>query len=83
MHARGHSPNDLSILLGAQTPTVDWLMLTFINPRFHGSVWYPPDDVRENIDRYLREVVRVLVPEGTFLYISSRQPMKSLLARED
>ena len=85
MHARGHSPNDLSILLGAQAPTVDWLMLTFINPRFHGSVWDPPDDVRENIDQYLREVVRVLVPGGTFLYISSRQPhfMKSLLARED
>ncbi|KAI4134976.1 MAG: hypothetical protein LQ347_001061 [Umbilicaria vellea] len=52
---------------------------------FHGSVWDPPDDVRENIDRYLREVVRVLVPGGTFLYISSRQPhfMKPLLARED
>ena len=61
------------------------MMLTFINPRFHGSVWDPPDEVRENIDRYLREVVRVLVPGGTFLYISFRQPhfMKSLLAQED
>ena len=48
-------------------------------------MWNPPDDVRENIDRYLREVVRVLVPGGTFLYISPRQPhfMKPLLARED
>ena len=47
-------------------------------------MWDPPDDVRENVDRYLREVVRVLVPGGTFLYISSRQPhfMKLLLARE-
>lgn len=85
MHAGGHSPKDLSILLGAQASTVDWLMLTFINPRFHGSVWDPPDDVRQNIDRYLREVVRVLVPGGTLLYISPRQShfMKSLLARED
>ena len=48
-------------------------------------MWDPPDDVRESIDRYLREVVRVLVPGGTFLCISSRQPhfMKPLLARED
>lgn len=47
-------------------------------------MWDPPDDVRENIERYLREVARVLVPGGIFLYISARQPhfMKSLLARE-
>ena len=85
MHVRGHSPKDFSIIPGAQAPTADWLMLTLINHRFHGSVWNPPDDVRENIDRYLREVVRILVPGGTFLYISPRQPhfMKSLLARED
>lgn len=52
---------------------------------FHGSMWDPPDDVRENVERYLREVVRVLAPRGTFLYITYRQPhfMKPLLTRED
>ncbi|CAF9908994.1 MAG: hypothetical protein ALECFALPRED_005189 [Alectoria fallacina] len=52
---------------------------------FHGSMWDPPDDVRENIERYLGEVVRVLVPGGTFLYITYRQPhfLKPLLARKD
>lgn len=48
-------------------------------------MWDPPDDVRENVERYLREVVRVLAPRGTFLYITYRQPhfMKPLLTRED
>ena len=48
-------------------------------------MWDPPDDVRENIERYLGEVVRVLVPGGTFLYITYRQPhfLKPLLARKD
>lgn len=48
-------------------------------------MWDPPDDVRENIERYLREVLRILVPGGTFLYITYRQPhfLKPLLARED
>ena len=48
-------------------------------------MWDPPDDVRDNIDRYLREVVRVLVPGGTFLYVSPRQPhfMRPRLARDD
>jgi SAM-dependent methyltransferase len=51
---------------------------------FHGSMWDPPDDVRTNIDSYLSEVVRVLVPGGIFLYITYRQPhfIKPLLARE-
>ena len=39
-------------------------------------MWDPPADVRENIERYLREVVRVLVPGGTFLYITYRQPRR-------
>ena len=48
-------------------------------------MWDPPDDVQENIERYLREVVRVLVPGATFLYITFEQPhfIKPLLARED
>ena len=48
-------------------------------------MWDPPDDVRENVKQYLQEVARVLVPGGTFIYITFRQPhfMKPLLARED
>ena len=48
-------------------------------------MWDPPDDVRENVERYLQEVVRVLVPGGTFMYITFRQPhfLKPLLARGD
>lgn len=51
---------------------------------FHGSMWDPPDDVRDNIRRYLGEVARILVPGGTFLYITYRQPhfLRPLLARE-
>lgn len=46
--------------------------------------WDPPDDVRSNIDRYLSEVERILVPGGTFLYITYRQPhfLRPLLARD-
>lgn len=52
---------------------------------FHGSMWDPPDDVRDNIERYLSEVVRTLVPGGTFLYITYRQPhfIRPLLVREE
>ncbi|TDZ29565.1 EEF1A lysine methyltransferase 4 [Colletotrichum spinosum] len=47
----------------------------------HGSPWSPPDDVRENTGRYLREVHRALKDDGLFLYITYRQPhfMKPLL----
>ncbi len=52
---------------------------------FHGSMWDPPDDVRDNIQRYLSEVARILVPGGTFLYITYRQPhfIRPLLIREE
>ena len=51
---------------------------------FHGSVWDPPDEVRDNIARYLGEVDRVLVPGGKFIYITYRQPhfIRPLLVRE-
>lgn len=51
---------------------------------FHGSMWDPPDDVRDNINKYLSEVDRVLVPGGTFHCITFRQPhfIKPLLVRE-
>jgi len=47
----------------------------------HGSPWSPPDDVRENTSRYLREIHRVLSDDGLFLYITFRQPhfMRPLL----
>ena len=52
---------------------------------FHGSMWDPPEDVRDNINKYLDEVDRVLVPGGTFLYITYRQPhfIRPLLLREN
>ena len=51
----------------------------------HGSLWDPPDDVRENVGRYVNEVARVLKPGGIWLYITYRQPhfMKPLLLREE
>jgi EEF1A lysine methyltransferase 4 len=50
----------------------------------HGSLWTPPDDVRENVKRYVDEVLRVLKPGGKWLYITYRQPhfMKPMLARD-
>lgn len=49
----------------------------------HGSPWSPPDDVRENTGRYLKEVHRVLKDDGVFLWVTFRQPhfMKPLLDR--
>ncbi|TVY84544.1 Endothelin-converting enzyme [Lachnellula suecica] len=51
----------------------------------HGSLWDPPDDVRENVGKYVDEVARVLKPGGKWLYITYRQPhfMKPLLTREN
>lgn len=50
----------------------------------HGSLWDPPDDVRENVGKYVDEVARVLKPGGSWLYITYRQPhfIKPLLIRE-
>lgn len=39
-----------------------------------GSPWTPPDEVKENTSKYLREVHRVLKDDGIFLYITYRQP---------
>ncbi|CZT45859.1 uncharacterized protein RSE6_06215 [Rhynchosporium secalis] len=51
----------------------------------HGSLWDPPEDVRENVGAYVDQVARVLKPGGKWLYITYRQPhfMKPLLLRED
>ena len=52
---------------------------------FHGSMWDPPDDVRNNITKYLDEIERILVPGGTFLYLTYRQPhfIRPLLMRDE
>ncbi|KAF7330164.1 S-adenosyl-L-methionine-dependent methyltransferase [Mycena venus] len=49
-----------------------------------GSLWDPPDEVKENVRRYIDEVTRTLKPGGTFLYITYRQPrfMKPFLIRD-
>ena len=49
----------------------------------HGSLWTPPDDVQENVGKYVDSVLRVLRPGGTWIYITYRQPhfMKPLLTR--
>lgn len=41
---------------------------------FHGSMWDRPEDVRDNINTNIGEVDRSLVPGGTVLYITYRQP---------
>ncbi|KAF2673400.1 hypothetical protein BT63DRAFT_155403 [Microthyrium microscopicum] len=47
----------------------------------YGSPWNPPDEVKENADKYMDEVSRVLKDDGIFLFITFRQPhfMKPLL----
>ncbi|KAK0120044.1 hypothetical protein ONS95_011458 [Cadophora gregata] len=51
----------------------------------HGSLWDPPEDVREHVGAYVDQVARVLKPGGKWLYITYRQPhfMKPLLLREE
>ncbi|KAH7233074.1 S-adenosyl-L-methionine-dependent methyltransferase [Fusarium tricinctum] len=52
-----------------------------LDAMIYGSPWSPPDEVRENTSKYLKEVHRVLKADGIFLYITFRQPhfMKLLL----
>ncbi|KAI0017974.1 S-adenosyl-L-methionine-dependent methyltransferase [Xylariomycetidae sp. FL0641] len=45
-----------------------------LDAMIHGSPWSPPDDVKENTGRYLREVFRALKDDGIFLYVTYRQP---------
>ncbi|EKJ73459.1 hypothetical protein FPSE_06377 [Fusarium pseudograminearum CS3096] len=52
-----------------------------LDAMIYGSPWSPPDEVKENTSRYLKEVHRALKDDGVFLYITFRQPhfMKLLL----
>lgn len=45
-----------------------------LDAMIHGSPWSPPDEVRENTGKYMREVHRVLKEDGLFLYVTFRQP---------
>ncbi|EXJ63135.1 hypothetical protein A1O7_03580 [Cladophialophora yegresii CBS 114405] len=45
-----------------------------LDAMIHGSPWSPPDEVLENTGRYVREVFRVLKPDGAFMYVTYRQP---------
>ncbi|KAF8151261.1 S-adenosyl-L-methionine-dependent methyltransferase [Mycena galopus ATCC 62051] len=49
-----------------------------------GSLWDPPEEVRENTRLYIDEVARALKPSGTFVYITYRQPhfIKPFLIRD-
>ena len=50
-----------------------------------GSNWDPPQDVRDNIRRYVDEVARVMKPGGRWIYVTFRQPhfMRTHLTREE
>ncbi|RAL61318.1 hypothetical protein DID88_009454 [Monilinia fructigena] len=55
-----------------------------LDAMIHGSMWEPPQEVRDNVGRYVNEVARVLKSGGQWLYITYRQPhfMKPFLLRE-
>ncbi|KAI1400931.1 S-adenosyl-L-methionine-dependent methyltransferase [Hypoxylon fuscum] len=55
-----------------------------LDAMIHGSPWSPPPEVVQNTSQYMREVSRVLKPDGAFLYITYRQPhfIKPLLQCE-
>ncbi|KAI2617867.1 S-adenosyl-L-methionine-dependent methyltransferase [Hypoxylon sp. NC1633] len=57
---------DMSIDVAFDKGTLDAMI--------HGSPWNPPDDVKDNTSRYIREVNRVLKNDGVFLYVTYRQP---------
>ncbi|KAK0278437.1 hypothetical protein LTR35_009176 [Friedmanniomyces endolithicus] len=56
-----------------------------LDAMIHGSPWDPPDEVKQNASRYMREVARVLKHDGVFLYITFRQPhfVKPLLNQDE
>lgn len=55
-----------------------------LDSMIYGSPWDPPDEVQDNVRKYVDEVSRVLKPGGKWLYITFRQPhfVKPQLLRE-
>ncbi|RMZ76195.1 hypothetical protein DV737_g4933, partial [Chaetothyriales sp. CBS 132003] len=45
-----------------------------LDAMIYGSPWDPPDEVLDNTGRYVREVFRILKSDGTFIYVTYRQP---------
>lgn len=43
-----------------------------LDAMIYGSGWNPPEEVKDNTGRYMREVYRVLKDNGAFLYITFR-----------
>jgi len=41
---------------------------------FKGDVWNPPEEVVQNCTKEVEEVLRVLRPKGSFLYLTFGQP---------
>ncbi|KAI7265264.1 hypothetical protein KC343_g3314 [Hortaea werneckii] len=55
-----------------------------LDAMIHGSPWDPPDEVKDNTGRYMKEVSRTLKDDGVFLYVTYRQPhfVKPLLNQD-
>ena len=51
----------------------------------YGSQWNPPEEVKDNVQKYVDEVARILKPGGQWLYITFRQPhfVKPQLLRDE
>ncbi|KAL8636913.1 MAG: hypothetical protein Q9228_005749 [Teloschistes exilis] len=45
-----------------------------LDAMLYGSQWDLPDEVQENVRRYVDEVTRILEPAGKWIYITFRQP---------
>lgn len=44
-----------------------------LDAMIYGSGWNPPDEVKDNTGRYMKEVHRILKDDGIFLYVTFRQ----------
>ncbi|MCJ1393027.1 hypothetical protein MMC18_005899 [Xylographa bjoerkii] len=61
--------------LGLESSTIDIAIdKGTLDAMLYGSQWDPPEDVQENVRKYVDEVTRVLKPMGRWLYITYRQP---------
>lgn len=76
MDVRALELKDSSIDVAIDKGTLDAML--------HGSLWDPPEDVKENVGKYVDEVLRILRPGARWLYITYRQShfMRPLLQRD-